>query len=110
MIDIFPEIINDFFSNSNNFDLTYHTLDYELDNLDRFVHYRVKSVFVQQHETVTHNPPIFDKETTIVVDHYYQLEIIKVDSSPYAVNQPEDLKKAYLQQLQKVDGLRRRLR
>jgi len=110
MLDILPEIINDFFSNSNNFDLTYNTLNYELDNFNRFVDYRVSSVTVQQHETVTTNPPIFDEDSIIIVDHYYQIEIIKVDSSPYALNQPEDIKKEYLQQLQKVDRLRRRIR
>lgn len=107
----FSDAFNSFLENLNNFDSTYNTLNYSLNNFSIFLKNKVDVIYIRRFEQV--NPfyidtPLFDTNSNFIINGKNQVSILAVTpSSP--LDDPHELKRAYLEELKKVDDLQRKL-
>lgn len=113
-VELFDQIITDFFSHANSFDNVFSTLDKDLNNLNAFTYHRISLVHVNKYEDVvvahdTRGDDLFQKKTLFVVDADHQLNIIGVDPIIPGDDAGVVLN-YYLQELKIVDDSQRELR
>jgi len=108
----FSEAFSNFLENLNNFDSTYNTLNYSLNNLSIFLKNKVDIIYVKRFDQVDpfylSTPYFSEGDSNFVIDADNQVSIETVSpASPF--DNPQELKQIYLKELIKVDDLQRKL-